>query len=144
MIDDIRKTETKTVGPFTTRQIVCILLSLTYSVPIAFIVPFNITLKILIGFFLALPVTLCGWITLNNAPFEIVLTRYIYKHFLTPRKRRSRVINPYKKVLKRIRSEKEQENLKEMSAKERKEYEKQAKKGKTITYSTNEEYKIYR
>lgn len=144
MIDDIRKTEKKVLGSFTLRQVICILLSLTYSVPIALLIPANIVIKFLIGFALALPVMLCGWVTVNNAPFEIVLMRYIYKHFLTPQKRKCRTANPYKKALKKVREEKKQEKINAMTIRQRKEYEKQLKKGKTITYSTNEEYKIYR
>jgi len=144
MIDDIRKTETKAIGPLTLRQAICIIIAGSYSLPIAMILPVDIFTKIIVGFILALPVALCGWVKLNKEPFEIVLTRYIYKHFLTPQKRKYKVVSPYKKALQKVRAEEKQEKINQMSAKEKAEYEKKLKKGKVITYSQDEDYKVYR
>lgn len=143
MIEDVRKTETKAIGPFTLRQVICIIISLVYSVPIALLIPVDWVVKLLIGFVLALPVTLCGWVKLNKEPFEIVAMRYVYKYIFTPRKRKYKVINPYKAALKKVRSQKEVEYIASLSAKERKQYEK-TQKEKTITYSEGEEYKVYK
>lgn len=144
MIDDIRKTETKAVGSFTTRQVICIILAGTYSIPIAVHVPFDITLKIVTGILLALPVVMCGWIKLNNEPFEIVMIRYIYKHFLTPCKRRAKQENVYKETLKKIRRKEETDKIKNMSPAKRKAYLKKKKSGNTVVYSKKKSYKIYR
>lgn len=143
MVDDIRKTETKSVGALTTRQVICVLLAGSYSVPTAFYIPLDITFKIVIGVLLALPVAMCGWIKLNNEPFEIVMIRYIYKHFVTPRKRKAKQENPYKEALKKVRRKEESEKIKSMSPAKRKDYLKKKKSGKTVVYSKKKSYKIY-
>lgn len=144
MVDDIRKTETKFLGTLTFRQLICVVLAASYSIPIAILVPLSIELKFIIGVFLALPVAICGWIKLNNEPFEIVVIRYIYKHFLTPSKRKVKCINPYKESLKVVRKEAEKERVKKMTGKQRAAYEKRQKKGKTVTYSKKKSAKMYK
>lgn len=143
MVDDIRKTETKAFGALTIRQVICVLLAGSYSIPIAVHIPFDITLKIVVGVLLALPVAMCGWIKLNNEPFEIVMVRYIYKHFLTPQKRKAKQENPYKEALKKVRRKEESEKIKSMSPAKRKAYLKKKKAGKTVIYSKKKSYKIY-
>ena len=144
MVDDIRKTEPKAVGSLTTRQVICIILAGTYSIPIAVHIPFDITLKIVTGILLALPVVTCGWIKLNNEPFEIVMIRYIYKHFLTPRKRKIKQENVYKETLKKIRRKEESDRIKKLSPAKRKDYLKKKKSGNTVVYSKKKSYTIYR
>lgn len=144
MNDDIRKTKAKVFGKFDLRQLICIIIAASYSIPIAIILPFDITLKFVFGILLAIPVVLCGWIRLNKEPFEIVLIRYIYKHFLTPSWRKVKRNNSYKAVLNKIRKKEEKKKLKEMSPNQRKEYQKKQKKGKTVKYSKKSQYKIYR
>lgn len=144
MVDDIRKTEPKAVGSLTTRQVICIILAGTYSIPIAVHIPFDITLKIVTGILLALPVVMCGWIKLNNEPFEIVMIRYIYKHFLTPQKRKIKQENVYKETLKKIRRKEESDRIKKLSPAKRKDYLKKKKSGNTVVYSKKKSYKIYR
>ena len=144
MVDDIRKTEPKAVGSLTTRQVICIILAGTYSIPIAVHIPFDITLKIVTGILLALHVVMCGWIKLNNEPFEIVMIRYIYKHFLTPQKRKIKQENVYKETLKKIRRKEESDRIKKLSPAKRKDYLKKKKSGNTVVYSKKKSYKIYR
>lgn len=144
MNDDIRKTKAKVFGKFDLRQLICIILAASYSIPIAIYLPFDITLKIVLGVLLAVPVVMCGWIRLNKEPFEIVLIRYIYKHFLTPSWRKVKRNNSYKTSLKKIRKKEEKKRIKTMSPKQRKAYQEKQKKGKTVTYSNKAAYKIYR
>lgn len=144
MVDDIRKTEPKTLGPLTTRQFICIILAGSYSIPLAIHLPFDIALKIVFGVMTALPVALCGWVKLNNEPFEIVMIRYIYKHFLTPSKRKVKQENPYKEALKKVRKKEETAMIKKMPPKKRKAYLQKKKKGKTVVYSKRKAYKMYR
>lgn len=144
MVDDIRKTETKTLGPFTTRQLISVVLASSYSIPIALHIPFDISLKIVFGILLALPVAMCGWVKLNKEPFEIVLIRYVYKHFLTPCRRKVKQKNAYMESLKKVRKKEESAMIKKMSPKKRKAYMKQKKNGKTVVYSQKKVYKIYK
>lgn len=130
MTDDIRKRDTKAVGPFSFRQIVCIIIGASYAVPIAVAIPADITVKILIGLVLASPAALCGFIRLNREPFEIVLIRWVYKHLLTPCKRKTKSGDPYFRELKRIRTRKEMKS--------------NGKKKKEVTYSGKKSLKVYR
>lgn len=143
MVDDIRKKDPPIIGPFTARQVICVAIAGTYSVPIAVNLPLDITYKIIIGLLIALPVAICGWIKINNEPFEIVMVRYIYKHILTKRKRRVKQPNPYYEALKTVRKKDEQARIKKMSPRKRKAYLKKKKK-KKITYSRKKAYRIYR
>lgn len=144
MVDDIRKTEPKTLGPLTTRQLICIILAGLYSIPLAWHLPLDISLKIVFGVMSALPVVLCGWVKVNNEPFEIVMIRYIYKHFLTPCKRKVKQENPYKEALKKVRRKEEAAMVKKMPPNKRKAYLQKKKKGKTVVYSKKKAYKMYR
>lgn len=143
MAEDVRKTKTKAVGRFTIRQFICIIIAASYSIPIAFIIPGDITVKLLVGFFLAMPVAMCGWIKLNKQPFEVVLMRYIYKHFLTPTMRKVKRDNVYKTALKKVNKEEEKAAFKAMSQKKKELYMKKKKKGKQVKYSTKKELRIY-
>ncbi len=144
MTDDVRKIDPKVVGRYTKRQIICLLIAATYAVPIAINLPLELVPKLAIGTTLAAPVVLCGWIKVNKEPFEIVAVRYIYKKFLTPQKRKVKILNPYKDALKKVRKDTEKEMVKKMSPQKRKEYEKAKKKGKMVTYSTKKDLKMYR
>lgn len=144
MNDDVRKTKAKVFGKFDLRQIICIIIAASYSIPIAIKLPMDYTLKIVFGVLIAVPVILCGWIRLNKEPFEIVIIRYIYKHFLTPSWRKVKRNNSYKTALNRVRKKEEKLKVKAMSPAKRKSYLAKQKKGKTVTYSKKASYKIYR
>lgn len=144
MAEDVRKTKTKAVGRFTVRQFVCIIIAASYSIPIAFIIPGDIIIRLLAGFFPAMPVVMCGWIKFNKQPFEIVLMRYIYKHFLTPTMRKAKRDNPYKTALGKAKREEEKEAFRAMSPKKKELYMKKKRKGKQVKYSGKKELRIYR
>ena len=128
MIQDIRKYETKVVGPFTKRQLICLLIALAYSVPLALLIPLSLVDKILIGSFLAMPGMLCGYIKIDGTPPEVFAVRYIYKYFLTPSKRTYKRLNVYEQELKKLQTE----NKKKETGKNK------------ITYSKNPEFRVYR
>lgn len=144
MSDDIRKYETKTLGPFTTKQLVCIVISLIYSIPIALLTPVSIINKFLIGAALAIPCILCGYIKVNGTPLEVMIFRFAYLSFLTPSKRKFIVQNPYRKHIENMKKAEEKEAFDKLTKKEKKKVLKEQKKNANVTYSKQEQYKIYR
>ena len=69
---DIREYKINNIGPFNNRQIVCIGLSLIYSVPLAAMMPFSTENKVLFGLIIAFPVAACGFIKLDGCYFEVL------------------------------------------------------------------------
>ena len=107
MSDDIRKFETKFLGPFTMRQTVCTAIALLYAVPIAALINVSIDNKVLIGFILAAPALGCGFIKFGGMPLEVFFIRVFYMYFLTPSKRKCKSVNTYKATLREMKKEKE-------------------------------------
>lgn len=136
---DIREYSISNIGPFDTRQVVCIGISLLYSVPVAVLLPTSTDNKILIGLILALPVAACGFVKLDGCYFETLLLRLLYLYVLTPSKRKTVIDNPYKKELLKMNSEEEKKKLDHLSRRKKKKYEKMKH---TVRYS--KEYKVYR
>ena len=145
MSDDIRKYETKTVGPFTTRQLVCILIAFAYSIPIGILLPISISNKILVITFLAAPVILCGYVKMDGTNFETLVIRYIYTHFLTPPKRK--YISPisFREQMTQQEERLKKERIKKMSPEKKKAFleKEKKKKKKIVTYSDKAQFKIY-
>lgn len=75
MSRDIREFETKILGPFTFRQLVCILLSCLYGIPMMVFLPIKMVPAILIACAAMAPLIAAGWIK----PYGIPLERYIFK-----------------------------------------------------------------
>lgn len=144
MSDDIRKYETKTAGPFTTRQLVFLVIAFIYALPIAIMVPIAIEYKILVAILLATPCILCGYVKMDGVNFEILVLRMIYLYFLTPAKRKQIVKNPFREELKKIKKQEEDKKIAAMTAKQRKKYIKEQKKKKQVHYSKNAALKIYK
>ncbi len=148
MTDDIRKYETKAIGPFTMRQAICLSLGVLFSLPVGILVDTTIDNKILIMSIIVAPFLASGYIKVDGMRFEILIIRYIYRSVLTPRKRKYKTQNVFREEIARIEEEEYKESLKQMTKKERKKAEKEhdAKTAKTkkITYSTKAKYKVYR
>lgn len=128
IVMDVRKYKTKVWGPFNRRQLICILISIAYSVPIVLLLPLGLIDRVIIGSVLAIPGMLCGYIEFDSTPPEVYFVRYIYKLFWTPSKRKWRNENSYEKEYKKIIS---------------------ARKGvkadkKKIKYSNKADFKVYR
>lgn len=143
MTDDIRKFETKTTGPFTTRQLICIGIACLYSFPIALSIPTSLSNKLLIGFIIAMPVVLCGYIKMDGAYFEVLALRILYLKFLAPKKRKYIAPNSFREEMKMFEKRKESQLMAKMTSSQRKKYIK-SKEQKSITYSKKREYKVYR
>ncbi len=143
MNEDIRKTETKAVGPFTFRQVVCIMIAMFYSVPLGFAFPGDIGTKIIAASVAALPVVACGWITRDGQHFEIIAVRWLYKKFFTPSKRKKKDLM-YFNARKKIRAMRVQKKIKAMPPAEAASYRKRMKKGLVVTYSNKNSSKMFR
>ena len=138
---DIREYKVSNIGPFDTRQVVCIGLSLLYSIPIAKMLPVSTDNKVIIGLLLALPVAACGFVKLDGCYFEVLVLRLLYLYILTPLRRKTVIENTYKKEIREMRLKEEEIKLSSMKKSQRKRYLKQKKKP-VITYSRK--YKVYR
>ncbi len=143
MSDDIRKYETKSMGPFTIRQVICIAVGCAYSAPIAAMAPLETANKVLLFCLLALPAVACGYVKLDGAPFEVLFFRLLYWFFLTPRKRKMKGTNMYREELERIDRREERKKVSKMTKAQRAAYQKK-KKNKVINYSRKPENKVYR
>lgn len=142
MSDDIRKYQTKSIGPFTTRQAVWLFIGILIGALCAIPLPLSWDNKIIIGGFTACPIAFCGFKKMDGVNFEIFVIRYIYYKFLTPRKRKKKTRNSYKESLNQIRERKEKMKLRKMTPKQQKEYLKN-KKNPKIEYSRKKAHKIY-
>lgn len=140
---DIRKFQTKAIGPFTLRQVVCLILGIVPAVLVAILVPLGIEYKILIGMIFAIPIWLCGFLKIDGATPEVYVIRLIYKYFLTSPKRKVKYENTYREAFKSLKKKEEKEKLLQMTVKERKRYIKESRQKKKIKYSNNPKYKIY-
>ena len=142
MNEDIRKKETKQVGPFTWRQILFMLIGAAYTVPIVLLIPADIGIKVVVAVILLLPAFACGWIKSQGQHFETLAIRFIYYRILTPRERKKKDLE-YQKPRKKLARMKERKKLKKMTPKQREAYMKAHKNG-TIIYSKDPACKVYR
>lgn len=123
MTNDIRKYKPKLIGPLTLRQLICTILGLSYSVPIALSLNAGWDTKVLVLLILAAPVVACGWVNMDGLPLEVLAVRLIYFYFLAPPKRIYSFINAYRKGLPK---------------------KKKGNKNKhPVTYSNKKDFKIY-
>lgn len=98
MNDDIREYEPAAVFVFSARQICCIGISLSYSIPIALLclhVGIDIVNSIFIAALFAVPVAACGFVKVYGAPLEQILIQVIRDNILSPRKRVYKTITDY-------------------------------------------------
>lgn len=143
MTDDVRKYDTKVIGPFNKRQLMCVLIAIPCALP-GVLIPKDIVLKILFSIILATPALLCGWIKYHGMYFEALFFRFLYLHVLTPKKRKYKSINLFRQAEKEYEKKAEREKIKSFSSKERKQYLKNKKKKQTVKYSKIPEYKVYK
>lgn len=99
MSKDIRDIEPKLIGPFTKRQTICSLISLSYGVPLFFVFKgIPIFTRILIIIVLMMPVIACGWCDMYGMHLEQFAMHLIRTMFLTPRKRKYEEYNLYEEI----------------------------------------------
>lgn len=143
MTDDIRRKEIKTIGPFTTRQAVCVLIGACIGVPVALIVPLSITARLIIGFVLALPPIICGYIKFAGMNLENFIALIIYRNFLTPKKRKKNTKIAFRQDMEAYDRAVEKKKTQGLTPSQLKAYEKR-KAERQVQYSNKKEYRIYR
>lgn len=143
MNEDIRKKTVKVLGSFTFRQIICLIIGSSYAIPLGIALPTDITIKIIVPMLSALPVIACGWVKMDGQYFETIAIRWIYKHFLTPSKRKKKDME-YVLLRKQLKKEKEREKINAMPKRQRDAYKKAHKNGPVIKYSQKASNKMYR
>lgn len=88
---DIRSYEPKFLGSFTKRECISltsmVIIALIFY-PILSIFISDIVVKCFVLLALMIPSILFGWYNPQGIPFETYLTRIVYLHFLTPKRRR--------------------------------------------------------
>jgi hypothetical protein len=149
MTDDIRKYQPKLVGPFTTRQCVCIMIGLLFALPAAFLIHTeDITNRIVIFCCIAAPFIACGYVKMDGAYLEVLLIRALYSFFLAPPKRKQVVNNTFKEYMDFLEKKKEQQKMSKMTKRELKKYTAQKASKKVVKYYDNDPknkaFKIYK
>lgn len=112
MNKDIRDCEQKLIGPFTKRQLVCVLVGIGYGVPIFLLLgKMDVSAKILITMLLMSPAFLCGWIKLYGLPLERFGIHIIKSKILTPTRRVSGSSNWYAHMKDELDAEEEMKKM---------------------------------
>lgn len=127
MPDDIRTHDTKILGPFTKRDLICACIGLVYTVPLVALLPLSLDNRFLVLIICIIPPILCARVKVKGLNFEVFALKLLYLNYLTPRKRKYRSVNRYRAYLDR----EERKRVNQMSKSERKRYE-----NKTLTPSS--------
>ena len=134
---DVRGTKTKVVKNFTLRQTIYIGIGFVIATPIALSLPIDDwAIKVFLWVLLMIPTSVCGWISFNNAPFEVVLILFIYKHFLTPMVRKELSRNSFRELQHKIEKKEKAKKYKNLSKAKKKQFQKKKK----VSYSNVKTY----
>lgn len=136
MVNDIRKYETKMIGPFTKRQTICMIIGIVFGVLAALVLPLKMSDKLLVAVVCGAPIILCGYIKKNGRYLEELALFWVYRNLLTPKLRTARCKNHYRETLNEINRQEEAKKNQNMTPKERKTAQK-----KEVTYG---KYKIFK
>lgn len=115
---EIRKYEAKAVGPFTLRQLICLLICMPICVGLFILVKPYVGIDIA-GFVVILPAGvgwLFGWYKPYGMKFEKYMQTVFVNSFLAPRKRLYKTENFYTNILQEITKEDERIALEAESA----------------------------
>ena len=130
---DIRKYESKLVGPFTLRQLICFLIGcgcafLGYKIigPI-----FGSDNSVTVAFFLAIPAIAFGWVKPYGMTLEKFLQTALISNFIAPKHRKYKIKNAYKETAVKFHKQ------------DKKEYKKRLKIEKQLTES-NPQYQAFK
>ena len=115
---DIRKYESKLVGPFTLRQLICFLIGCACAfVGYKVIGPLvGQDSSITIAFFLAIPGVAFGWIKPYGMALEKFLQTALISNFIAPKHRKYKIKNGYKTASDKLTVQKKKEYKKRMKA----------------------------
>ena len=130
---DIRKYESKLVGPFTLRQLICFLIGcgcafFGYKIigPI-----FGSDNSVTVAFFLAIPAIAFGWVKPYGMTLEKFLQTALISNFIAPKHRKYKIKNGYKEATVKFHKQ------------DKKEYKKRLKIEKQLTES-NLQYQAFK
>lgn len=101
MSKDIKTFEPTIVGPFTLRQIIWITIGTVLAMPAFFLMPGEITVRILIATLIAAPLIMCGWVKVQGMYLDRYLRIIFVYTFLESRKRVNDDANVFEKSTRR-------------------------------------------
>ena len=102
MSKDIRDFAPKLLGPFTSRQVIVILIALVYSIPMLLFLPWSFWTRATVVAVLALPTVACGWVAPFGMPLEKFALKVIRITFFSVSKRKYVSQNEYEEEYNRI------------------------------------------
>ena len=101
MSKDIKTFEPTIVGPFTLRQIIWISIGTVLAMPAFFLMPGEITVRILIATLIAAPLIMCGWVKVQGMYLDRYLMIIFVYSLLESRKRVNDDANVFEKSTRR-------------------------------------------
>ena len=101
MSKDIKTFEPTIVGPFTLRQIIWITIGTVLVMPAFFLMPGEITVRILIATLIAAPLIMCGWVKVQGMYLDRYLMIIFVYSLLESRKRVNDDANVFEKSTRR-------------------------------------------
>ena len=119
---DLKDYEPKFLGPFTTRQTICVV-SIAAIMGVGYNVIKNFSdsgLQVIIPLFLCLIPILIGWYKPNGMKFENYFVAQLYTSVFPPKKRKYRIENMYELFEKEIAKEEQQTKSSEKTSKNNK------------------------
>ena len=91
---DIRKYETKIMGPLTLRQVSCVAIALflDFILYIAVVAPLNVSAEVILYgvMIIDLPILCFGWLKPAGMPLERYITHVLIYNYLSPTKRKAK------------------------------------------------------
>lgn len=87
MSRDIRDFEPKIIGPLSLRQLIASAIGAVIAIPIAFYLPVNMEVRILLAMLVAAPAILCGFFKFYGMAPEIFFLRVMIPFYLNPERR---------------------------------------------------------
>lgn len=112
---DISKYESKLIGPFTTRQVVCGVPGMGLAIGCYFLLRPYVTddVNFFIDILVALPFLVCGWIKPYGIPFEKYISIVFVSQVLAPKHRKYKTENTYGELVpKRVRKKEDKKDKK--------------------------------
>lgn len=146
MSKDIREFAPKVMGPFTLRQIICLLLAVVIALPILLLLTnMEFTNRMIIAAVAATPVLACGWVDFFGMPLEKFVVHIIKTSVITPTKRKYVVKNEFAESAEQIKLDEIRSKAKETGKNPEKEVAKYIKKkNKPLRVKKSKLYRGYK
>lgn len=146
MTDDIRRYKAKAMGNFSLRQAAFIFAGVLLGGLFAVLIPLPLSIRLIFALVIATPPIICGFITLDGCPFEVILIKWVYSNILTPSQRMVKQDNVWRREDKAYEERKKSYYLRKLPEDKKKKYLKmlEDEKNKNVVESSKPQYKIYR